>query len=178
MNEASFLTGYVEVELRNDDGELIGYCCKPNLITNVGDQMYGEKGAGIGSPPASPTGMRLGTGASTGGSAPAKSGANSTLTGYLSGSNQAFDGTFPQSALGTGRVITYKVTYAAGTATTASAITEAVICNDTISSNTGWTSGGAGNQAQTISRVALTGIGSKGASDSLTITWTHTLLGA
>lgn len=32
--------------------------------------------------------------------------------------------------------------------------------------------------ANTIARALLSGIGSKGAGDSLTITWTHTLLGA
>jgi hypothetical protein len=177
-DEASFLHGWVVAELRGPDGELKGRCESPNLITNVGDQMYGERGAapsGV-TPPAAPIGMRLGTGASSGGSAPAKSGANSTLTAFLSGSSQAFDASYPQSALTTGRQITYKVTSAAGTATTASAITEAVITNDAVA--TAWTGGGAGVQANTISRVALTGIGSKGASDTLTITWTHTLTGA
>jgi len=69
-------------------------------------------------------------------------------------------------------VATYKRTYAAGEATTASAITEAVIVNDTIATDA------TSAAAATISRVLLTGIGSKGASDTLTITWTHTILGA
>lgn len=177
-SEASFLHGFVVAELTGPDGEVKARCEVPNLITNVGDQMYGERGAapsGV-TPPASPTGMRLGTGAASGGSAPAKSGANSTLLAYLSGSSQAWDSGYPQSALTTGRQITYKVTYAAGTATTASAITEAIISNNAVA--TAPSSGAAGDQASTISRVALTGIGSKGASDTLTITWTHTLTGA
>lgn len=175
-DEVSNLHGWVEAELRGPDGELKGFHRGPNLITSYGDQMYGERGANIAGAPAAPTGMRLGTGASTAGSAPAKSGAFSTLVAYLTGSSQAFDGGFPASAPTTGRQITYKVTYAAGTATTASAITEAVIVNDTIGTAPG--SGAAGVAGATVSRVALTGIGSKGASDTLTVTWTHTLTGA
>jgi hypothetical protein len=69
-------------------------------------------------------------------------------------------------------VVSYKRTYAAGEATSASAITECVIVTDSISTDATSTA------ANTISRVLLTGIGSKGASDTLTITWTHTILGA
>lgn len=112
-------------------------------------------------------GMKLGTGST----AVAKTGAGAALVTYLSGSDQAFDATYPQSSLSTGRVITYKVTYAAGTATTASAITEIVIYLD-------FTADATSSAANTISRALLAGIGSKGASDTLTATWTHTLLGA
>lgn len=174
--DATFLKGWVEAELRGPDGELKGHCVVPNLITQYGDRVYAERGAGVAGAQASPTGMRLGTGASTAGSAPAKTGAFSTLVAYLASSSQAFDGSFPSSTSATGWTVTYKVTYAAGTATTASPITEAVIVNDAI--GTPPTSGAAGVQGATLARVALTGIGSKGASDTLTITWTHTLTGA
>jgi hypothetical protein len=143
-----------------------------NLVTDVGDQLYAERGAGIGSPPALPTGMKLGTGST----AVAKSGAGAALTTYLSGSNKAFDATYPQSSqpggAGTARRITYKRTYAAGEATTASPITEAVIVNETISNDDTSTAG------ETISRILVTGISAKGASDTLTATWHHDLLGA
>jgi hypothetical protein len=113
--------------------------------------------------------MKLGTG----GTAVAKTGAGAALVTYLSGSNKAFDATFPQSALnGSSRRITYKRTYAAGEATTASAITEAVIVNDTISNDSTSTA------ANTMSRILVTGISAKGASDTLTATWNHDLLGA
>lgn len=113
-------------------------------------------------------GMKLGTGST----AVAKSGAGAALVTYLSGSDQAFDSTYPQgSGTSGGRVITYKVTYAAGTATTASAITEVVIFLDFLADSTS-------TAANTISRALLAGIGSKGASDTLTVTWTHTTLGA
>jgi hypothetical protein len=79
-----------------------------------------------------------------------------------------FDGTFPTVVAG---VATYKVTYPAGKATTASPITEVVIFTDALADATS-------TAANTISRALLTGIGAKGASDTLTCTWTHTVLGA
>lgn len=155
-------------EMFDEFGHLKDHGFAHNLITQVGDTMYGERGAGISSQPASPTGMKLGTGST----AVAKAGAGAALVTYLTGSHQAFDSTFPSSSLnGTSRRITYKTTWAAGTATTASPITEAVIVNVSLTDATT-------NAAGTIARVLLSGIGSKGAGDSLAITWTHDLLGA
>lgn len=168
-DDASSLSGEVTWELRGPDGELKKKGTAHNLITNTGDQVYAERGAGIGTL-AAPTGMKLGTGTT----AVAKAGAGSALTTYLANSHQAFDAGHPASSLpggGTGRTITYKVTYAAGKATSAGAITEAVIVNEALSDATSL-------EAATLSRVLLSGIGSKGASDTLTITWTHTLTGA
>lgn len=114
-------------------------------------------------------GMKLGTGST----AVAKSGAGAGLVTYLSGSNKAFDATFPShvSNAGAGTVVTYKRTYAAGEATTGSPITEVVLFLDFLADATSAV-------ADTICRALLTGIGSKGATDTLTVTWTHTLLGA
>lgn len=158
------IIGTVHAELRGPDGELKAECTVHNLVTAVGDQLYAARGAGIAGAPAAPTGMRLGTG----GTAPSKTGAGAALVTKLTDGNQTFDATYPQAA---GGVASYKVTYAAGKATSASAITEVVIVNDTIATDQ------ATAAASTISRALLTGIGSKGASDTLTITWTHTLLG-
>lgn len=158
------ILGTVIAELRGPGGKLKGYCRTHNLVTAVGDQLYASRGAGLTSS-ALPTGMKLGAGST----AVAKTGAGAALVTYLSGSNQAFDGSFPSA---TGGVVTYKVTYAAGTATTASPITEVVIPTDTIATNATSTA------ANTISRALLSGIASKGASDTLTVTWTHTILGA
>lgn len=139
-----------------------------NLVTQVGDQYYGERATGISSPPAQVTGMKLGTGST----AVAKTGAGAALVTYLTGSDKALDATFPQSALnGSSRQITWQTTWGAGVATTASAITEVVIMNDTLADATS-------TAANTISRALLTGIGSKGSSDSLVVSWTHSLLGA
>ena len=158
------IVGHVVAEMFGPDGVLKARVESHNLITAVGDQLYASRGAGLTSS-AVPTGMKLGTGST----AVAKTGAGAALVTYLSGSNKTFDATFPSA---TGGVATYKRTYAAGEATTASAITEAVIVNDTIATDA------TSAAAATISRVLLTGIGSKGAGDTLTITWTHTILGA
>lgn len=161
------MIGEVVAELYGPGGELKGRCVTKNLITAVGDQIYASRGSGASSPPAAPTGMRLGTGST----AVAKTGAGAAIVTYLSGSNKAFDSTFPSA---TGGVVTYKRTYAAGEATTGSAITEVVINNDTITNDNATTA----TAANTMARALLTGIGSKGASDTLTITWTHSLLGS
>lgn len=169
MSDHNGITGTLVLERRDTEGRLIERFEGRNLVTRYGDQMYGERGASIAGAPAAPTGMKLGTG----GTAPAKTGAGAALTGYLSGSNKAFDATYPQSSLsGSSRRITYKRTYAAGEATTASPITEAVIVNDTITDDSTSVEG------ETISRIAVAGISAKGADDTLTATWYHDILGA
>lgn len=170
MTEAdtASIVGHLVIERRNADGELVERFEGNNLVTQVGDQMYGERGAAISGAPAAPTGMRLGTGST----AVAKTGAGAALTTYLSGSNHAFDSTWPQSSLsGAARQIQYKCSYLAGQATTASAITEAVIVNDTITTDATSTA------ANTIARILVTGISQKQATDTLTATWNHNLQG-
>jgi len=159
--DSTQLEGKVLWELRGPDGELKRQGTAFNTITQVGDQMYGERGAGIGSL-AAPTGMKLGTGST----APAKTGAGAALVTYLADSHQAFSGS-PSSGLnGSVRRITYTAVFAAGKATSGSAITEAVIVNEALTNATS-------AAASTVSRVLLTGVGSKGAADTLTLTWTH-----
>jgi hypothetical protein len=102
----------------------------------------------------------------------AKTGAGAALVTYLTDSHQAFDGSYPASSLnGSSRRIAYRSTWAAGKATTASPVTEVVIVNTTLADSTS-------NAAATISRAILSGIGSKGASDVIEVTWYHELLGA
>lgn len=162
--EHTSISGTLIVERYDQDGKLLERFEGKNLVTQVGEQMYGERGAGIGAAPAVPTGMKLGTG----GTAVAKTGAGAALVTYLSGSNKAFDATYPQSSIpGSVRRITYKRTYAAGEATTASAITEAVIVNETIATDA------TSAAAATISRVLVVGISQKQATDTLTATWNH-----
>lgn len=168
MNENTGIKGTVTWELRGPNGELKNSGQVHNLVTQVGDQIYGERGGGVSGAPAAPTGMHLGTGST----AVAKTGAGAAIVTYLSGSNQAFDGSYPASSLSTTkRRITYRVTYAAGTATTASAITEVAIVNATIATNSTTTA------ANTMSR-AIISPGAKAAGDSLTVTWTHDLEGS
>jgi hypothetical protein len=162
-DDRSGITGEVTVELRDKDGNLKAREVVRNLVTAVGDRLYASRGAGL-TTSVVPVGMKLGTGST----AVAKTGAGAALVTYLSNSHQAFDGSFPSES---GGVVTYKVTYAAGKATTASAITEVVIYTDATADATS-------TAANTVSRALLTGIGSKGASDTLTCTWSQTILGS
>jgi hypothetical protein len=168
LEEKSVITGHVVWELFDEDGNLKARGEADNRITDVGDLLYVSRGAGLTSS-ATPTGMKLGAGST----AASKNGAGAALVTYLTDSHQAFDATFPSvvSNAGAGGVVTYKVTYAAGKATTASPITECVIITDALANATS-------TAANTAARILLTGIGSKGAGDSLVVTWTHTILGA
>lgn len=167
-HDLAVVRGIVEVRLYGPDGDLKHEEIVRNLVTQVGDQYYGERAAGIGSPPAQVTGMRLGTGST----AVAKTGAGAAIVTYVTGSNVAIDGTYPQSSLSSGaRRITWRSTWAAGVAT-ASGIAEVVITNETPLTNV------AGSAANTIARALLSPTVNKGALDSLEITWHHDLLGA
>jgi hypothetical protein len=139
-----------------------------NLVTQVGDQYYGERAAGIGSPPNQVTGMRLGTGST----AVAKTGAGAAIVTYTTASQVAIAGGFPTSSIpGSARRIQWQALWGAGVAT-ASGLNEVVITNETPITNV------AGSAANTISRALLSPVVNKGASDTLTITWNHDLLGA
>lgn len=162
------LSGVVSWVLRAESGDVVAEGETHNLITRVGDQMYGERGAGIGAAPAAPTGMKLGSGSA----AVTKVGAGAALATYLTNSHQAFDSGFPASELiSSTRKVTYRTTFPAGKATTASPITEVVIVNSALADSTS-------PAANTIARALLTGIPSKGASETLEVTWAHNLLGA
>lgn len=175
FRDSAGLVGFGVVELRGPNGELKS--CEPfaNKITTPGDQYYAQK-AIVGISPANPSaptamnGMKLGTGATT----PAKSGAGAALGAtYISGSNVAFDSTYPQASAvagtDTGWNAIYKTTWPAGTATN-SAITEAAIVNDQATNATS-------TAANTAARIVFSAQ-NKGALDSLAITWSHTFLGA
>lgn len=174
FRDSAGLVGFGVVELRGPDGELKN--CEPfaNLITTAGDQYYAQK-AIVGISPANPSaptamnGMKLGTGTT----AAAKSGAGGALVTYLSGSNVAFDSTYPQASAvagtDTGWNAIYKTTWAAGVATN-SAITECAIVNDQATNATS-------TAANTAARVVFSAQ-NKGALDSLAITWSHKFLGA
>lgn len=168
--DSTSLNGLVEWELRDADGNVTASGHARNIVTQIGDQYYGERAAGIASPPAQVTGMKLGTGST----AAAKTGAGAALVTYLSNSHQAIDGGFPTSALnGSSRRIQWRATFAAGKATSASAIREAVLVNETLADATT-------AAANTIARIVFsaTDIPVKNAGDSLVVTWSHDLLGA
>jgi hypothetical protein len=161
------ITGRIEWRLERD-GVILASGAAPNLLTAIGDRMYGERGAAISGAPAAPTGMKLGTGTA----APAKTGTGAALGTYLTNSHQAGDGGYPSStASGTTRLVAYRCTWPAGKATSAVAITEVVLVNETLADTTS-------AAAATVARGLLQGanaVPSKTAGASLTITWTHVL---
>lgn len=169
------IIGYGVAHLTDGDGKTKQIVPFHNLVTDVGD-LYCVTRLIAAITPASPsdatklTGMQIGTNTAT---APAKSGAGGALAGTLL-AGQAFDATYPQAAnLGGGLGVNavYVTTYAAGTGT--GTVGEAVLTNTA-------TLGTASLAATTFARAQLsagTGV-IKGASDALTITWNHKLLGA
>lgn len=170
MNNNDLLTvkGLVVVSLFDKFGRIKHYEEVENLVTQVGDQYYGERAAGIASPPAQVTGMRLGTGGAT---AASKTGAGAAIVTYIAGSNVAISAGYPTSSIpASSRVITWQSSWAAGIATQVG-ITEVVITNETPLTNV------AGVAANTIARAVLATF-DKGANDTLNVTWTHSLLGA
>jgi hypothetical protein len=169
-HDGLLVVGYGYYQLRGPAGEVKQEGAFANLVTQVGDQYYGERASGIASPPAQVSGMRLGTGGET---AAAKTGAGAAIVTYITGSSIAITGGFPTSALnGSSRRIQWQTLWAAGVAT-ATGIDEWVITNEATLTNV------AGTAANTVSRAVDTGNPvNKGASDTLTITWNHDLLGA
>lgn len=165
------IIGHGTYELRDKFGNLKAEGSFTNLITQVGDQMYGEQAvSGFSSPVAQATGMQLGTGGD--GTAAAKTGAGAALAGsYVSGSNNAFNSTPSSSLSGSYRRIQYVVTWGAGDAT-ANDIDEVVIVNQSIATDS------AAAAANTVSRAVLSPAINKASGDSLTVTWNHDLLGA
>jgi hypothetical protein len=144
-----------------------------NLVTQVGDQQYGNAYAGLHAnatvtDPDPVTGMQLGTGST----AAAKTGAGAATVTYISGSNQAIEATYPQSTLnGASRRITWQSIWAPGDSTN-SAIREAVITKDIGLPDV------TSIESDTISRVVFGSAIDKQAADTLTVTWHHDLLGA
>lgn len=170
LTDSAGATGYGVAHLLDGDGRtklLVPFC---NTITDAGDTynatriVFGINSNGISAPTAA-SGMKLGTGTT----AVSKSGGTGiALATYLTASNLAFDATYPQVAalgvnLGTNAV--YKVTWAAGVATSAT-INEAVIVNDAA---TNATTTAANTYARTVFGTTI----NKASTDSLACTWNN-----
>lgn len=173
-NDGIGIVGWGVAEVWGPDGELKQSVEFWNLVTDVGDTYYASK-AIVGISPANaaaPTavnGMKLGTGTT----AVAKNGAGAALVTYAAASNVVFDTAFPTAATkgaGAGARISYKSTWAAGVATV-TGLSEVAIVNDQATNATT-------TAANTIARALLSPVVNKGASDTLTVTWNHDLLGA
>ena len=171
VNDGVGLNGCVEWELRDEHGNLKNQGVTKNLITQVGDQAYGDALAALHSnatvsEPDEPLAMQLGTGAT----AAAKTGGGAAIGTYISGSNQTLEATYPQSSLnGSSRRISYQCIWAAGDATNG-AIAEVALV--TVSDDD------VAVDSETISRAVFGSTIDKQAGDTLTVTWHHDLLGA
>jgi hypothetical protein len=158
------MSGLVVIDLVGPDGEIKFHEEVPNLITELGDRYYAERAAGLAGAPAVVTGMQLGSGAT----APAKTGAGSSIVTLVPSSLVALTGT-PSSALSAGaRRLGYAASWAAGVAT--ATIAEIALVNQAVATQT------VAPTANTISRALISV--TKGASDVLNVTWYHDLLGA
>lgn len=166
-DDAVGIRGSLRVVLTGPDGAIKYDQHIDNLVTQIGDQYYGDRAAGIGSI-AAVTGMQLGTGTT----APAKTGAGAAIVTLTAASLVALSATYPQSSLSVAsRRIQYQTVWAAGTAT-ATGLAEVVLVNQSTGTQT------AVPAANTISRALLSPNVNKGASDTLTIIWNHDILGA
>src|SRR5690348_3291704 len=115
LEERGGISGEVTLECFDEAGILSWSYTMKNLITDVGDNYYAQR-AIAGVSPAAPsdatkvTCMKLGTG----NTAAAKNGAGAGLVTYTTGTNVAFDSTFPSRA---SNVVTYRTTFGPGVGT-------------------------------------------------------------
>jgi hypothetical protein len=172
--DAVGMVGYGVAELFDGDGRTSLLVPFANLITDAGDLYYAAKAIAAIAPasasaPTAANGMKLGTGTT----AAAKNSTGASASGtFVSGSNLAFDATYPQTAnLGTGLGVNsvYKTTWAAGVATNAT-INEVHIVNDQATAANA-------SAANTYSRAVLSTV-NKTSADTLAVTWNHKFLGA
>ena len=104
--------------------------------------------------------------ARAGTTAPAKTGAGSSIGTLVASSLLPLNGTPTSSIPSSVRRITYATTWAAGTAT-ANGIAEVALVNQSIGTQT------AAPASSTIARALLSPAVNKGSADSLTVTWHH-----
>ena len=157
------IRGYVIVELRDKNGYLKDRQEFHNLVTDQGDLFAA---AAIYTSAYSAWGMKLGT-AST---AAAKNGAGSFIAAgdYISGSAQALDDSTPKTG-GSG-IAQFRRLWAAGEGTSATINRVAIVDNTT--------GAGEADATHTYAIAVFSATVSKGASDTLTVTWNVTYLGA
>lgn len=167
LEDQGALRGEVTLECFDAEGNLRWKETRKNLITDVGDQYYATRAIALVSPgsPADATKvtcMKLGTGTT----AVAKNGAGAGIVTYVTGTNVAFDATYPQRS---SNVVTYRTTFNPGVGTNA-ALGEIVIAVTNADSTS--------TASDCIARALISPTRNKTSSDTLVATWTHTFLGA
>lgn len=159
-SDLTVIKGFLHVVLTGPDGEVKLDEIVENLVTQVGEQTYGERGAGLAGAPAAAVGMQLGTDTT----APAKTGAGAAVVTFVTASYVALSGAATSAINSTKRRITYSAQWAAGVAT-ANGIAEVVLVNASTTT--------AQAAATTLARALLSPVVNKGALDTLTVNWSH-----
>lgn len=158
--------GFVEAVLRDQFGNIKQVERTHNLVTTNGDNYFAGL-ARVGGAVWATNAMKLGT-ATT---AAAKSGAGSFIgTGdYISGSAKACDNASPKQGA-SANITQYLRTYAAGEGTSTTVNRVAIVDNTT--------DAGEADATHTAAIAVFPNTIAKGASDTLTVTWNITWLGA
>ena len=150
QNETTLLKGHVKIEVKNEKGDIIQVVEKDNTFMAVGDAHVADQLA------ATPGEAKMGWMAVGTGTTPFAT--SSTELNSELDRNALAAGYPEQGAAAADNDVLYKAAWAAGDAT--GAITEAGIFNSSI--------------AGTMLAASTFAVVNKGASDSLTITWTVT----
>jgi hypothetical protein len=158
------IRGKVVAELRDKWGRYKARRVTHNLVTGQGDKFAAKA---IYTAAYSTWGMKLGTATTTA----SKTGAGSYIaTGdYVSGSAKALDDSTPKAGA-TDDIVQFRRLWAAGEGTDTN-INRVSICDNT-------TDAGEADAAHTYAISVFSGAINKGASDTLTVTWNVTYLGA
>jgi len=162
--DRAILKGEVIAELRDKDGNLKQRQVNHNLVTGQGDKFAAKA---IFTAAYATWGMKLGT-ATT---AASKSGAGSFIAAgdYISGSAQALDNSTPKAGV-TDDIVQFRRLWAAGEGTSTTINRVAIVDNTT--------DAGEADATKTYSISVFASTINKGASDTLTVTWNVTYLGA
>lgn len=157
--------GFVEAVVRGPDGKIKQIERVHNIITTNGDS-YIASAIRVGGTAWATNAMKLGTSSSAG-----KTGSSSYIgTGdYISGSAKACDSSSPKVGA-SANITQYTRTWAAGEATSSNINRVAIVDNTT--------NAGEADATHTMAIAAFANAIAKGASDTLTVTWNVTVLGA
>ena len=158
------MRGEVIAEVRDENGKLKQRLITHNIVTDVGDDFAA---AAIYTAAYSTWGMKLGTAAT----AAAKTGAGAfqAVGDYISGSAQALDDSTPKAGA-TNDIAQFRNQWAAGEATNATINRVSIVDNTT--------DAGEADATGTYAIAVFAATIDKGASDTLTVTWNVTYLGA
>lgn len=169
LEDRGGIVGEVTLECFDPEGNVRWTHKTHNIITTVGDNYYAAMSMALVSPAATPQPTKVSCmklGASGTPTADGKSGNGAGIETYVTGSNNAFDSTYPSVA---SNVITYRTTWAAGDSTNTT-LSNVAICFTNADSTSA--------AADCIARAVISPVRNKQSGDTLIATWTHTFLGA